>query len=84
MRSLLKPLRDLAARHRVAIVYVTHLNRSEARNALNRVSGSSAFTAAPRMAWIVNKDKKDDSYRVFVQLKNNLGQNPGADVSNCG
>lgn len=77
VRAVLKSLRELAVKHRVAIVFVTHLNRSESKNALNRISGSGAFTAAPRMAWIVAQDPNDEEYRVFVQAKANIGPNPG-------
>ena len=73
----LGPLRRLAEHYRVAVLYVTHLNRRETKNALDRIGGSGAYTQVPRVAWIVAKDKDDENGRLFVQLKNNLAPNPG-------
>jgi len=48
VRGLLAPLSDLAARHGVAIVCVSHLSKSGANEALMRIMGSLAFVAAAR------------------------------------
>jgi RecA-family ATPase len=77
VRDILGPLRKLAEKYRVAVVYINHLNRRDTTNALDRIGGSSAYTQVPRVAWIVAKDKDDEKGRVFVQLKNNLAPNPG-------
>jgi putative DNA primase/helicase len=47
VRGLLAPLSDLAARHRVAILCISHLNKG-AGDAMYRVMGSLAFVAAAR------------------------------------
>jgi len=73
IRALLAPLSDLAARHRVAVVCVSHLNKAGGTDALLRVSGSLAFTAAARAAWLVAKDPQDEGRRLFLPMKNNLG-----------
>ena len=76
VRALLHPLSELAARHRVAVVAVTHL-RKAGGSAMYRAMGSLAFVAAARAAWGVSKDKQDPQRRLMVPLKNNLA----ADVS---
>ncbi len=73
IRALLAPLSDLAARHGAAVVCVSHLNKSGGSEALMRVTGSLAFVAAARAAFIVVKDQKDESRRLFLPLKNNIG-----------
>lgn len=72
VRGLLAPLADLAARHRVAIVAVTHLNKNGGPTALHRAMGSLAFAAAARAVWFVSKDKNDEMRRLFLPGKNNL------------
>ena len=75
IRSLLMPLSDLADRLHVAIVIVTHLNKSDSGPALYRSMGSIAFVAAARAAWMVTKDPADPSgeRRLLLASKNNLG-----------
>ncbi len=72
LRELLAPLSDLAARHRVAVVAVSHLNKAQGGNVLYRIAGSLAFVAAARAGWIVVKDQSDESRRLVLPAKNNL------------
>jgi hypothetical protein len=72
IRGLLAPLADLAARHRIAVVGVTHLNKATGGPALYRTSGSLAFVAAARAAWLVTKDRDDPHRRLMLPAKNNL------------
>lgn len=73
VRALLTPLSQLAAGHGVAIVAVSHLNKSSVGNALSRVTGSLAFVAAARAAYVIARDKEDPARRLMLPLKNNLG-----------
>lgn len=73
IRALLSPLSDLAAKHGAAVICVSHLNKSGGSEALLRVTGSMAFVAAARSAWLVAKDLEDDTRRLFLPLKNNIG-----------
>jgi putative DNA primase/helicase len=75
VRSLLAPLAKLAAEHCVAVVIVTHLNKGAGMSAMQRVTGSVAFIAAARAAYIVARDPHDPTgeRRLFLPLKNNLG-----------
>ena len=73
IRALLSPLSDLAAKHGAAVVCVSHLNKSTGGEALMRVTGSLAFVAAARAAFIVAKDPENDARRLFLPMKNNIG-----------
>ena len=79
VRAVLMLLGEIAARHGVAIVCVSHLNKgsagkSSSGEALLRVSGSLAFVAAARAAFIVAKDQDNPARRLFLSAKNNVGK----------
>lgn len=76
VRSILAPLAALAERHGIAVLAVSHLNKSQSA-AIYRTQGSIAFVAAARAAWFVVKDKQDPSRRLMLQGKNNLGDASG-------
>jgi hypothetical protein len=76
LRVLLEPLAEMAARLMVAIVIVTHLNKGASANAINRVTGSLAYIALARAAWLVVRDPDDDPRRLFLSIKNNLAPDP--------
>lgn len=73
VRGMLAPLSDMAARYGVAVLGVSHLNKSGGGDALMRVTGSLAFVAAARAAWLVAKDPGDAARRLFLPMKNNIG-----------
>ena len=77
VRSFMAPLSDLASSLGAAIVLVTHLNKSTGGQALHRATGSLAFVAAARAAFLVARDKDDPDRRFFLPLKNNLGPDVG-------
>lgn len=70
VRAVLSQFTDIAAEFGVAIIAVTHLNKSGNTNAQMSIMGSLAFVAAARAAWLVAKDEDDKRY--FVPMKNNL------------
>lgn len=72
VRALLAPLSMLAAKHGVAVVGVSHLNKGTGA-AMYRTMGSLAFVAAARAVWCVTKDKENPLRRLFLPVKNNLG-----------
>jgi hypothetical protein len=73
VRALLAPLSDLAAQRNTAIIMVSHMNKSAGSEALMRVTGSLAFVAAARAAYLVARDPVDEERRFFLPLKNNIG-----------
>lgn len=72
VRALLAPLSELAALRNTAIIGVSHLTKAAGRQALMRVSGSLAFVAAARAAYLVTADPQDKSRRFFLPMKNNV------------
>ncbi len=73
VRALLAPLSGLAAKHGTAIIGVSHLNKSAGTEALMRVTGSLAFVAAARAAYLVAQDPQIPARRLFLPMKNNIG-----------
>lgn len=73
VRAALLPLQDLAVKHNVAIICISHLTKSGGNNALLRVQGSIAFVAACRAAYVVTRDTNASERKLFLPLKNNLG-----------
>jgi putative DNA primase/helicase len=73
VRALLAPLGELAARYNTAIIGVSHLTKATGPQALMRVSGSLAFVAAARAAFLVSADPQDKARRLFLPMKNNIG-----------
>jgi hypothetical protein len=72
VRRVLMPLARLAERHRCVILLILHLNKVGGRSALYRASGSVAWVAACRSAWLVARDPDDRERCVLAQVKNNL------------
>ncbi len=54
VRRVMNRLNQLATRHRVAILAISHLRKQQGA-ALHRAMGSLAFVAAARAAWLVTK-----------------------------
>jgi putative DNA primase/helicase len=73
IRALLSPLGELAGRHGAAVVCVSHLNKGGSGEALMRVTGSLAFVAAARAAFLIARDNGDKHRRLFLPIKNNIG-----------
>ncbi len=71
IRTLLAPLADLAAKYRMAVVCVSHLNKSQGP-AMYRTTGSLAFVAAARAVFAVAEDKEDSDRRLVIPIKSNL------------
>ena len=74
VRGALAPLQSVAADIGACILLVSHLNKGGGdMAAMSRVTGSGAFVAAARSAWIVGEHPDDDGKRALVPLKNNIG-----------
>lgn len=73
VRRVLGPVSKLAERLKVAIVGITHLNKSGGTKAMYRGTGSLAFVAASRACYQVSKDPADRTRRLMMEVKNNLG-----------
>jgi hypothetical protein len=75
VRRVLAPLAQLAADADLAVIGVLHLRKGAANEALDRVSGSVAFTAAARSVLAFGQSSgEDEEYgRVLAHAKSNLG-----------
>ena len=76
VRRVLGPLCEMAQKHQVAVLGVSHLTKKDTR-AVARTLGSMAFVAASRANWIITRDKEDRQRRLFLQAKNNLADAAG-------
>jgi len=84
LRSILEPWLELAQRHKLAIVCVTHFAKDSARPILHRVLGSQAFAATCRSLCAVveppstdEDDEPDPFEKALLQVKVNLPEHPG-------
>lgn len=74
VRAALAPLQTIAAETGACVVLISHLNKGGPdASAMSRVAGSGAFVAAARSAWVVGPNPQDETSRLLVPLKNNIG-----------
>lgn len=77
VRGVLAPVAEFAARYRVALILVAHLNKGT-MSALYRVSGSLAFVAAARVVHLIARDPDaPKTRRLMLPCKNNLARDGG-------
>lgn len=76
VRGCLGPLAEMASKHKVAVLGISHLTKNTAIKSVYRVLGSVAFLAAARAVWAVAKDKDDNNRRLFCPIKTNLSVSP--------
>ncbi len=78
-RRALQPLVDLAAKHNVAVLGITHFSKgSSGRNPTERVTGSLAFGALARVVMAAAKIEDDQGCgRIFCRAKSNIGADDG-------
>jgi putative DNA primase/helicase len=75
-RSVLTPLKKVAARYGVAFINVMHLNKKSELDAISRVGGAMAFIGVSRSSWLFTRDAADDGKPSdnfsMSPIKNNL------------
>jgi hypothetical protein len=70
LRGLLTPLKNWASANRVAIIFNTHVNKSQGKvEAMMRVMGSVAWVNAVRAAHMFATDPDDRERRFFIPMK---------------
>jgi putative DNA primase/helicase len=72
VRAALQCLANFAEKHGLAVILVSHLNKSRGASAISRIMGSTEWVAVPRAAFLVTKEP-GTTRRLFLPLKNNLG-----------
>jgi putative DNA primase/helicase len=71
VRTALVRLAAFAEEHELAVVAVSHLNKSSGASAITRIMGSTEWVAVPRAVFLVAEEPGTDR-RLFLPLKNNL------------
>jgi hypothetical protein len=73
-RRALQPLVDLAQQRNIAVLGITHFTKGTVgRDPAERVTGSLAFTASPRLVMVTGKPKNASENRRLVRAKSNIG-----------
>ena len=73
VRGVMQGLQRFAERTGAAVLCVSHLSKGKQSQALMAVMGSLGFVAAARAAFGVFADDSEDGRRLFLPLKNNIG-----------
>jgi len=74
VRRGLQPLSELAATTNCVALGITHLTKGTAgRDPIERVTGSLAFTAGPRLAIMAARPLDPEQKRRLVRIKSNIG-----------
>jgi len=79
MRAVLDPLGELAYKHHMGVLVITHISKQQYGEALDRISGSGQITAQARSVLLADKDPDrptEDRARVLVHAGTNLAR-PG-------
>lgn len=77
VRNDLTPIAQMAAELGFAVLGITHFSKFTGGNEpLERITGSLAFGAVPRVVWAVTRVKTADESdeRILVRIKNNIGK----------
>lgn len=72
MRRIIAMMTRFAARHKVTILLIGHLNKNENSKDIHRGYGSGDIAAAMRNILKIEIDKKDETVRTLKVIKSNL------------
>lgn len=74
VRQVLGPLTDLAAKHGVTVMGITHLSKNTSNSAMARFMGSTGIIAAARAAFLVTEHEDE---LMLLPVKNNVAPKQG-------
>lgn len=78
VRRALEPLQQISLDHNCAVLGVTHVTKSrKASSAQDRVVGSQAFVAVPRIVMMTARINNGGKDCVLVRVKSNIGDTDG-------
>jgi len=82
IRGVLSPLGDWAAKHGVAIIFLTHFSKGGKGPAIMRVLDSIAFVALSRAFWLVVPEEDNElggltGRKLLLKGKKNIGRDVG-------
>ena len=69
VRDVLAGLVAVAETYNIAVVIITHFNKSISTDAKDRTMGARAFTGVPRIVWTFQKDPDDSEQRLMAPGK---------------
>jgi hypothetical protein len=75
VRAVLSPMKDFAEEHNIAVLGLTHPAKTVTK-AMNAATGSQAFIAAARSAYLFTRESNDGQETgrtLMLPIKNNLG-----------
>jgi putative DNA primase/helicase len=77
-RNSLQPVVDFSEMVNCAVLGISHFTKGTAgKDPVERVTGSLAFGALPRIVFAAAKDDNGNSPRIFVRAKSNIGPSGG-------
>jgi hypothetical protein len=77
-RRGLQPLVDTAIERNLVLLGITHFTKgTQGRDPIERITGSLAFGAIPRVVWGAAKGDTEDGPRKLVRIASNIGQSGG-------
>jgi putative DNA primase/helicase len=77
-RRGLQPLVDIAVERDLALIGITHFTKgTQGRDPIERITGSLAFGAIPRVVMAAAKGDSEDGPRRLVRIGSNIGQSGG-------
>jgi putative DNA primase/helicase len=77
-RRGLQPLVDLAVERNIAMLGITHFTKgTQGQDPIERITGSLAFGAIPRIVWAAAKGDSEDGPRKLVRIASNIGKSGG-------
>jgi hypothetical protein len=72
VRAAMEPLRLMTEARDITTICIAHPNKTEARNVIDRISGSGALVQLMRSAFMVFADPDEPGRYVLLPVKNNL------------
>jgi len=77
-RRGLQPLVDLAVERNIALLGITHFTKgTQGKDPIERITGSLAYGAIPRVVWAAAKGDNEDGPRKLVRIASNIGNTGG-------
>jgi hypothetical protein len=74
IRRALAPIAKVAEEENCAVLGIAHLNKGDSANALNRVTGSKAWSAVARSVLFLGAEAQDEEARHLVHVKANMSK----------
>jgi hypothetical protein len=74
IRRALAPIAKVAEEENCAVLGIAHLNKGESANALNRITGTKAWSAVARSVLFLGAEAADEETRHLVHVKANMSR----------